>query len=548
MSIVRKKTKIKTAAFLLALFYSLTGSAVFEPVEYTGFLKIPGVGFQSFYRFEDEDNSIQQMPFPSGSAYIRWMWKQVEPQEGEYNWNLIDNSLARARENGQTLEFRIMLEMTDQHAIPQWLIDKGVSLRYTTCEGEHYSPDLEDPILREYHYNLIRALGERYDGHPDLGSVDIGSVGLWGEWHIYCDPDLMPSREERLAIIDLYYEVFPNTPLTALVDDKESVVYAADKGRSAWRADCWGNYLPTNSWSHHQNSYRPMHEMIPEAWKKGPVAMESCGTMRSWDAPDDVITEIIDETLFWHTSMAHNKSDNIPSEFQAEVERLVMNLGFRLVLRTATYNDAVPPGSSPLIAMDWENLGVAPPYRDHRIAFRLNDGQGNYSAVVITEQSIRGWLPGDTSVNVRYSLPDNVSEGEYTLETGLVFHSAPDRTVPIAIEGETADGWYPLGAISVDRNAPVYQDRHKTWHDMLPFNIACQNSITEFQFLQEHVKHATVAIYSLDGDEIISFPITDSKQYWNGADHAGRRAEPGAYIAYLRNGKFTAGRIFFLPE
>ncbi len=58
-----------------------------ELVEYTGFLKIPGVGFQTFFRFEDEDPSLKQMPFSSGSAYFRWMWEQVEPEEGNYNWS-----------------------------------------------------------------------------------------------------------------------------------------------------------------------------------------------------------------------------------------------------------------------------------------------------------------------------------------------------------------------------------------------------------------------------------------------------------------------------
>ena len=173
----------------------------------------------------------------------------------------------------QTLEFRIMLEWPGEYdiGIPQSLVEKGVSLRLTHCEDEdYYSPDLEDPIIKESHAKLIRALGERYDGHPDLGSVDIGSVGPWGEWHEYCHPELIPSREERSAIIDLYYESFPNTPLIALVDDREGIQYTVSKGRSAWRGDCWGDYLPEGSgWNHHEDSYWPAHNLIPEAWKNG---------------------------------------------------------------------------------------------------------------------------------------------------------------------------------------------------------------------------------------------------------------------------------------
>lgn len=426
-----------------------------ELIEYKGFLKIPGVGFQTFFRFEDEDPNLKQMPFPSGSAYFRWMWEQVEPQEGKYDWEFIDQHLARARENGQTLEFRIMLEWPGEYdiGIPQWLVDKGVNLRLTNCEDEdYYSPDLEDPIIKTYHSKLIRTLGERYDGHPDLGSVDIGSVGLWGEWHEYCHPELMPSREERSAIIDLYYESFPNTPLIALVDDQEGIQYAAQKGRSAWRGDCWGNYLPEGSgWNHHQYSYWPAHDLIPEAWKNGPVALESCYTMKSWYSEGNAITQIVDDAIAWHATLAHNKSDYVPEEYKSEIERLVMKLGFRLVLRQITYNHSINSSSDSIsiIKLNWENLGIAPPYRDHRIAFRLRDSRDNLKGEYISDQSIRGWIPGETTVEIEYPLPDQLSEGKYTLELGLVFHSAPDRIVPIANEGKTDDGWYAVGKLKI---------------------------------------------------------------------------------------------------
>jgi len=423
-------------------------------IEYTGFLKTPGIGFQTFSRFEDEDQSLINMPFSSGSAYFRWMWEQIEPQEGEYNWAFIDHHLKRARENGQTLEFRIMLEWPGEYevGIPKWLVDKGVNMRWTNCENEnYYSPDLEDPVIKEYHVKLIRALGDRYDGHPDLGSVDIGSVGLWGEWHEYCHPELMPSREERSAIIDLYYESFPNTPLIALVDDKEGIAYAANKGRSAWRGDCWGNYLPNGmGWNHHQNSYWPAHELIPEAWKNGPVALESCYTMKSWYSEGNAITQIINDAISWHASLAHNKSDFIPEKYKSEVERLVMKLGFRLVLKKINFEQKIDPGSKLVVILDWENLGIAPPYRDFRVAFRLRGSMDQIHGMYISEQSIKGWLPGAFSVNIDYPLPGDLSEEEYFLELGLVFHNAPDRLVPIANEGKTDDGWYVVGNIKIE--------------------------------------------------------------------------------------------------
>jgi hypothetical protein len=279
--------------------------------------------------------------------------------------------------------------------------------------------------------------------------VDIGSVGLWGEWHNYCDPALMPGDAARKNIIDLYYEAFPNTPLTALVDDKPNVLYANSKGRSAWRGDCWGNGPgPGVEWNHHKDSYWPMVNLMPDGWKKGTVALEPCGTLGGYPTPPKTV---VDDAISWHATFAQNKSNYIPANWIPDIERLVMKLGFRLVLRNLNFDTVVETGSEISISMKWENLGIAPPYRDHRIAFRLRDENGENHAVTITEMSIRGWLPGEKGIIINYKLPPDLPEGNYDLEMGLVFHSSIEHTIPIANKGKTSDGWYTLGNLKVSR-------------------------------------------------------------------------------------------------
>lgn len=127
-----------------------------------------------------------------------------------------------------------------------------------------------------------------------------------------------------------------------------------------------------------------------------------------------------------------------------------MKLGFRLVLKNIDYDQIIEPASTSTIKLDWENLGIAPPYRDHRLAFRLRDSRDSIHGEYISAQSIQGWLPGSTSVEIEYTYPQELSKGEYTLELGLVFHNAPDRIVPIANEGKTEDGWYVVGTMEVN--------------------------------------------------------------------------------------------------
>jgi hypothetical protein len=418
--------------------------------EETGFLQIPGVGWQTFYMSSQDDPTLAGLPFKSGCAYIRWTWGDLEPEEGQYAFAMIDDWLKRCREANQALAFRVMLSCPGHEGtIPQWLIDKGIKYTYSACpeEGAHYEVDIEEPIVKELHEKLIRALGEKYDGHPDLALVDIGSVGLWGEWHNYCDPALMPGDEARKDIIDLYYEAFPNTPLTALVDDRPNVLYANSKGRSGWRGDCWGNGEgPGVGWNHHKNSYWPMVDMMPDGWETGTVALEPCGTLGGYPTSPKVV---VDDAIAWHATFVQNKSHYIPANWLPDIERLVMKLGFRLVLRNLNYDKTVSSGSELPISMKWENLGIAPPYRDHRIALRLKDFKDGKYAVTISDVSIKGWLPGEKNITVKYSLPADIRSGDYSLEIGLVFHNSIDHLIPIANKGKTTDGWYSLGNIKV---------------------------------------------------------------------------------------------------
>ena len=49
--------------------------------EYTGFLKIPGVGFQTFSRFEDEDPSLKEMPFEN-TPDPKFLYHSQQHEEG----------------------------------------------------------------------------------------------------------------------------------------------------------------------------------------------------------------------------------------------------------------------------------------------------------------------------------------------------------------------------------------------------------------------------------------------------------------------------------
>jgi uncharacterized protein DUF4832/glycosyl hydrolase family 42 (putative beta-galactosidase) len=454
------------APLVFAAFAGSSGAGarrvVREPRETDELFANPGIGWQTFHTFADEDRNLEGLP--SAGAYFRFYWREIEPTAGQIDFARFDTLLAHAKKAGQKLAFRIMCTGSSQYMdAPQWLKDegcKGVEFQYGENGERHWVPNWEDPLFLKAHFRLIRELGRRYDGHPDLDLVDIGSIGLWGEWHMSGtrqitdgQPVPMPTVPTRLAIIDAWRAAFPHTPKVMLIGDAEGMRHAVHHG-CGWRADCLGDMGGfSKSWNHMQNFYlQQLQKTDAEAaWRTAPVAFESCWDMRKWKQEGWDIGFIFDYALRCHASYLNNKSAPIPDGTRGEIERFLRKMGYRLVLRRVEYDPAAPPGSTLHASMLWENAGVAPPYRDYRLALRLSPAHGEPPAPLISvgRSSIQGWLPGRREVTEPLALPSRLRPGRYELALAVVDPHTRQPAVRLAIRGRAADGWYPLGPVEV---------------------------------------------------------------------------------------------------
>ena len=425
------------------------------PTETDELLASPGMGWQTFHRFADDDPNLGDLP--SASAYFRLYWSDIEPSDGEIDFAQFDSLLSRAREAGQKLAFRVMCVGTDCEPIhvPQWLRDHGCPGWEFSYQGRgptRWTPDMDSDMFQEKHFRLIRELGARYDGHPDLELVDMGTVGLWGEWHMSGTGVDMPSPETRARIIDTYLQAFPTTPKAMLIGDADGMRQATAAG-CGWRADCLGDMGGfADDWNHMEGMYPAQirDTNATEAWRSGPVAFETCWDMRKWSEEGWDIRHIFDYALDYHASYVNNKSAPIPEGGLPEVERLLRRIGYRLVLRSATYPSTIAAGETLQVEMAWENVGVAPPYLDHRIAVRLRTGDGQTVGEPTLADTVRGWLPGRHGSDVSIATPAGLTPGSYGIEVAIV---APDNgaaDLPIAITGRAADGWYRIGEIAAE--------------------------------------------------------------------------------------------------
>lgn len=444
-----------------------TGNVVVYPREIQDVLVNPGMGIETYDRFNgdplytgaegdfDGPTTVlkparSEPDFPDSSiAYCRWVWKTIEPEKGKIRWQIIDEAIDEAREDHQTLAIRLM-PYDDERQLPKWYIESGArrANKPTDPDGSVWQPDFSDPLYYRYWGNLVRAFGKRYDGNPYLESVDISTVGYWGEgWS-----DYMPPIAVQKKLIDLYFRAFKRTPLVQNFGqpDGRALAYGVLKG-AGWRADCWGDMGGLlGSGSALMLDFYPEQVVrlgIQGNWRRSPVALESCYVPGVWFQHKFDISYILQQALRWHASYVNIKSSPIPGPWKEQFERFEKRIGYRFLLRRLEYPREAKAGSMMPVEMWWQNDGVAPVYRDYILAIGLRSG--NASAVIKTSADVRKWLPGDAVYNDTVYVPKHLTPGDYRVRIALLDPRTERPAIRLAIAGRQPDGWYDVGTIMV---------------------------------------------------------------------------------------------------
>lgn len=472
-----KKSVCCVVGGLLAIGVAFAQDVVVTPEETDELLANPGMGWETFHRTWPNDKNLPSW-IPSTVQYIRWGWGELEKAPGVLNTNLVDTALRESHEAGQKLAFRVMCcSPYPKPYHPAWLAGIGGKI----VEADHNGkgpfpiPDMGDPVVLKAHLDFIRRLGERYDGHPDLDHVDLGSEGWWGEWHLSGSKVArMPPQEDLLKVVDAYLAAFKKTPLVMLLNGKACAAYAITHG-TGWRVDSMGDcgsFSPT--WNHMRNAYPEWYRIAhaENAWKTAPVAYEPPMGIGEFSERRWPLRWIFNYALACHGTLFNGKSGKLPDDplFRQELERFLKRLGYRLVLREVRY-PAQADGSLAVV-MKWQNVGSAPCYRPYRVAFRLTDSNGA-SRALVSEVTVNRWLPGSVDLfteaffkevpdlplgpvceeTAKLAVPADLPAGDYTLAVAVVDESLMP-VVRLAIKGRSSDGWYPVGRFCRALRAP----------------------------------------------------------------------------------------------
>lgn len=348
-----------------------------------------------------EEKGREQGYYPDTTvAYIRILWKEFEPVQGQYNYDFVQSIIDKAREKGQTLMFRLMPHSTCQRDdVPDWL--KKLIPCPERPDGMRVKDSPTDPLYLELFGKAIEKLGERFDKDPVLDVVDVSLGGCWGEGSGFPDEDLK-------KLMDIYVRVFPNTKLLGQLGNVNMLHYIGAERPIGWRAD--GTGCPR-----HMNEIFPplVQRLDPDHWKIAPVSFESYWWISEWYRQGWDIDDIIEKTLSWHISTFNTKSFPIQPVLKDKMEYWLTKMGYRFHLSQLECPETAAAGETVSIDFVVNNTGVAPIYNQLPFRFILKNDTASYE--FDTDIDICKWLPGENRENTVLQIPAELPAGNYQL-------------------------------------------------------------------------------------------------------------------------------------
>ena len=333
--------------------------------------------------------------FPGCSTvYMRLLWADVEPTEGDFRWDLFDRLAQPWIAKGKKIAIRVICCNQTENATPDWVRDAGAKghwFEYATFKKLgvkdpplRWEPDYADPVFLEKFDRFLDAFAARYDGDPSVAFVDIGSFGVYGEGH---SPYLAELREknpqefDRQAALhlELWRKRLPKSFLVVSDDiggawnmapDHPLMQRARELG-IGFRDDSIFCAPPPNSWKHAHwaKAFAPLSPIVVE------IGHASILEQRGIFVRERLL-ECVEEYRASYLSI-HDFPERYLATYRAEIDAVNRRLGYRFVLRSATFPNEVIPDEPVVIESTWVNSGVAAYLRGATLCWSLLDAQGN---------------------------------------------------------------------------------------------------------------------------------------------------------------------------
>lgn len=352
-------------------------------------------------------NSVSDNRFPHSLEFFYIGLNEVLTGQlpgGDYvfDWSAVEAGLEAAKARGNQSVFRIFSEYPGQGiSIPQFLVDGGVTVTELAYGDKNaFTPDYENASLRAAFQATIADLGAEYDGDERVAFLELGLLGVWGEWHNFGNDAYDASATVRGELLQAYQTAFSDTKLLTRYPR------GAGDGAAA-------NFnLP---FGYHDDSYtyttlgpinwhfwpRVVAAGAQEKWKTQAVGGELFPELNGCVFEDvcahdgKIATDFIETVETTHASYMRLEGvfqSGLSEQRRTRAEAAVRRMAYDLHFDEATIT---PAGSDLAVTAVLENRGVAPFYYNWPITVALLDAAGAMIQEWPVAWQIDGLLPGD---------------------------------------------------------------------------------------------------------------------------------------------------------
>ncbi|MDP9793615.1 hypothetical protein J2S43_002127 [Catenuloplanes nepalensis] len=375
----------------------------------------PLKGFARFYVPGEDQNA----GYPRSLSWSYFGLSEVMTRADDcaaYDWSIVDRALTEMASYGNQAAIRFYLEYpggTGSHpanAIPR-CFDGHVAYRNNTQWGT-VSPDYDSPYLLDAVTGFIAAFGARYDGDPRIGFINLGLVGLWGEWHTWPfdadradgHPDLMPTDASGARIVAAFDDAFDVTKLEIRYPESAG---GAASGRDVGYHDdsfCYregspaaGVTLPRSmGGSGYSQLQRALDRGVENKWITSSMGGEvrpeiQGGAFDAWPGGAGQVDDMRACIELEHTTWKINQGSAGYAASDPRVAEAVRLMGYDLTATYAYLPDAATGTAT--VGVTIENRGVAPFYYPWTVSLGLKDAAGTVVKTWDTSWDLRTVMP-----------------------------------------------------------------------------------------------------------------------------------------------------------
>lgn len=327
---------------------------------------------------------------------------------------------------------------------------------YTSCDGDGpgITPDWNHPAMITQLVQFVEAFAARYDGDPRITAVQVGLLGLWGEWHQSGCDNRAPSNAVKIAVREAYKAAFTNTPLQTRYPRNPDSIGAPfgfhEDYFPSFTAPCIYGFPACDASGDWNLSYgyQNVNPAAATNWTVNPISGESplASQKRAWTGDwSDVMTVLRD----YHFSFLGPAGGHEANGRQAKLNPMKRLLGYNYHIVRVDWPETNAIGQPIPVTLALTNSGAAPCYHPFRVELALCASNGSPQARFALTNDLRELTP---DLHLEWSaalMPTNLTPGTYSLRVGILDSRTGEPGVRIQSAGEDVNRRIVIGAITL---------------------------------------------------------------------------------------------------